>query len=73
MVCTDRCKYAKGLICKCSCDGENHGIHANKDVGKDEEIEEIQEVEKVGGEIIFRYKDPQRSLLEFSKEVERND
>lgn len=36
------------------------------------ENEEFQEVEKVGGEIIFRYKDPQTSILEFNnkKEVE---
>ena len=25
MVCTDRCKYAKCKVCKCSCKGENHG------------------------------------------------
>lgn len=70
MVCTNKCKNAKGLICKCSCDGENHGTSIKL---VEEENEEIQEVEKVGGEIIFRYKDPQRSLLEFSKKVKRND
>jgi len=66
MVCTDRCKYAKGLICKCSCDGENHGTLIKP---VDEENEEFQEVEQVEGEIIFRYKDPQRSLIEFVKET----
>ena len=70
MACTDKCKYAKGLICKCSCDGENHGTSINL---VEEENEEVQEVEQVGGEIIFRFKDPQRSLIEFAKEVSTDE
>ena len=27
MTCTNKCKNAKGDICKCSCNGENHGIY----------------------------------------------
>lgn len=70
MVCTDKCKYAKGLICKCSCDGENHGILIKR---VEEENEEFQEVEEIGGEIIFRFKDPQKSIIEFAKEVITDD
>ena len=26
MTCSDKCKYAKGDLCRCDCDGANHGI-----------------------------------------------
>lgn len=64
MVCTDKCRLAKGDLCRCSCGGDNHGMGIKE--------EENQENEEIGGEIIFRYEDPQKSILEF-QEVESND
>ena len=32
MVCTERCKQAKGKLCKCSCKGENHGVNKKEEI-----------------------------------------
>ena len=64
MVCSDKCRLAKGDLCRCSCDGTNHGIGV---------VEVKEEKEESGGEIIFSFVDPQKSILEFNiKEVENN-
>lgn len=40
MTCNDKCKYAKGDLCRCVCDGANHGIKSY-DPEDDEKVEII--------------------------------
>lgn len=40
MVHNNRCEYAKGLVCRCECEGELHGI---RDKTKEEEEQEEKE------------------------------
>jgi len=38
MTCNSRCTHAKGDLCRCECEGANHGIYAD-----DEDLEENKE------------------------------
>ena len=64
MTCTDKCRLAKGDLCRCSCGGDNHGIDVKDEYN---DLEQQIAEEKKGGEIIFRFKDPQKSILEFQE------
>ena len=46
MTCNSRCTHAKGDLCRCECDGANHGIYAT-DEDLEENKEEIPESEDI--------------------------
>lgn len=44
MVCTDKCRFAKGDLCRCSCEGDNHGMGIKPtEEKKEEEVESNEE------------------------------
>ena len=71
MPCNSRCTHAKGDLCRCECQGANHGIYAEEeDLEKNKEEEAITNIPLFEEEEIIN-KEPrivQKKITDF-KEV----